>query len=411
MLQPQKPKGIILSPIVSFPAFSGNAARVQQLYGLLEKLGCDMTFVLYRSGVISDNRIAGEMEKHLGENYIELNDDIYRGSRAQKALNFVKRNFGGKYINAIDDLMIKDSFVPPHFIEKFHQMVSEIKPDFIIVEYAVMSKFIENLPNTINTLVDTHDRFTDRNKRIRAEGGNGLWFNLNAKQEQALLARFNHVLSIQHNESKFFEKLLSTNNEHNTQVATLSILERSKRDTYTESNNNWIGFIGSQNNHNYEGLKLFLEMHWQDIIKEQPNAKLKVAGATFPELQKWSAHGVEFLGRLDDLSQFYDQCSFFINPCITGSGLKIKSVEALTYAKALVTTPEGTEGIEEAQKYGLYSYNLKTNDYKNACIELLANATLRQEKGLLNANFINTEQEKSVGCLQSLLKLSTNNSN
>ncbi|HEY9664990.1 MAG TPA: glycosyltransferase, partial [Allocoleopsis sp.] len=48
-----------------------------------------------------------------------------------------------------------------------------------------------------------------------------------------------------------------------------------------------------------------------------------------------------------ELQEGYDLASLVINPIPYGTGLKIKTIEALGYAKPLVTTSVGAEGLEE----------------------------------------------------------------
>ena len=53
------------------------------------------------------------------------------------------------------------------------------------------------------------------------------------------------------------------------------------------------------------------------------------------------------LGRVPDLEPHYRQAAVVINPVPYGSGLKIKSVEALAFGKCLVTSQAGVSGLED----------------------------------------------------------------
>ncbi len=55
--------------------------------------------------------------------------------------------------------------------------------------------------------------------------------------------------------------------------------------------------------------------------------------------------GVDFLGHVDDVELEYAQAAAVINPIWAGTGLKIKTVEALARGKPLVTTSKGIEGM------------------------------------------------------------------
>ena len=56
------------------------------------------------------------------------------------------------------------------------------------------------------------------------------------------------------------------------------------------------------------------------------------------------------LGRVDDLSELYRSARVVINPVLAGTGLKIKTVEALSRLRPIVTWPTGVEGLPETLK-------------------------------------------------------------
>ena len=56
------------------------------------------------------------------------------------------------------------------------------------------------------------------------------------------------------------------------------------------------------------------------------------------------------LGRVDDLAELYRSARVVINPVLAGTGLKIKTVEALSRLRPIVTWPTGVEGLPETLK-------------------------------------------------------------
>jgi hypothetical protein len=51
---------------------------------------------------------------------------------------------------------------------------------------------------------------------------------------------------------------------------------------------------------------------------------------------------------VDDLVQLYRRCRVVINPSVAGTGLKIKTVEALSHLRRVVTWPNGVDGLSPA---------------------------------------------------------------
>ena len=64
--------------------------------------------------------------------------------------------------------------------------------------------------------------------------------------------------------------------------------------------------------------------------------------ATLPD------QGIEIIGRVERLEDFYRSVDLVINPMMFGTGLKIKTVEALSFGHSIISTWAGMSGILEA---------------------------------------------------------------
>ncbi|MCF0206759.1 MAG: glycosyltransferase family 4 protein, partial [Bacteroidales bacterium] len=76
-------------------------------------------------------------------------------------------------------------------------------------------------------------------------------------------------------------------------------------------------------------------------------ATFKVAGRNAPKefAEYLGRNHVIFLGEIDSAADFFAHNSVFIVPLLSGSGMRIKIVEALAAAKIVITTTLGAEGI------------------------------------------------------------------
>jgi glycosyltransferase involved in cell wall biosynthesis len=304
----------------------------------------------------------------------------------------------------LDDYMFADGLVCRRAISDVTEAIKKIQPDMVVIEYAVLSKLLTNIPNNIIKVVDTHDRFSDRNKRIRRSGGLGFWMSLSEKQERRLLERFDIVIAIQDKEGEFFRSLLAASK---TKVETISIIQKSIRGTdsfiYNELSPFILGFIGSNNKHNKEGLEYFIQNNWQYIKDKIGNIKFLLAG-TIAIDEKWLLDtSIQHLGKVASLDDFYQQCDFIINPCMSGTGLKIKSVEALEFGKVLITTPEGAEGLDGVQAYGTFICKLEDNSFADCCIKLCADRSNLILLALKNKTFIDNSYQESLTKIKILL--------
>jgi succinoglycan biosynthesis protein ExoO len=90
----------------------------------------------------------------------------------------------------------------------------------------------------------------------------------------------------------------------------------------------------------------FFQEIWPAVRAARPKARLKVAGSVDRALGP-APEGASFLGVVDDLAPLYREAGVVISPLYTGSGLKIKLIEALAAGKAVVGTPVTAQGVEE----------------------------------------------------------------
>ena len=86
--------------------------------------------------------------------------------------------------------------------------------------------------------------------------------------------------------------------------------------------------------------------------------------------------GVFCHGYCNDLKAYYEKAILVVNPVCYGSGLKIKSVEAMAHGKCLVTTPIGIEGLEE---YAGQAFECVDEDQMDKAIINLVNNSSRRK--------------------------------
>jgi len=401
-------KIIFISPVTYFPDYSGNSSRVKQLMSAFYDASdnVEIHFVLcpfkkFESGY------TGEFPDDI-INKIVLNEGkAYKLTWRQYLLEHFRWNIN-KYFRLsfdwLNDYMFKDGLVCNKAVRDVTQVIDRIQPDIVVVEYAVLSKLLVNLPSNIVKVVDTHDKFSNRNKKIRLSGGLGFWMSLSEKQEATLLKRFNYVIAIQDNERNFFKSILINKN---TLVITISITRKAfDREIVVNKQDNGdfiMGFIGSNNKHNKEGLEYFIQKHWLPIISKIDNVKLVIAGTVKVDEKYLAENTIQHLGKVESLTDFYSTCSFIINPCLSGTGLKIKSVEALEFGKVLVTTLEGAEGLASIENCGAFIHDLKDISFANRCIELCVDNTRLKSLEHKNMTYINERYQDSLNEIKYIL--------
>jgi glycosyltransferase involved in cell wall biosynthesis len=98
---------------------------------------------------------------------------------------------------------------------------------------------------------------------------------------------------------------------------------------------------------NRESIEWLLEEVWPVVHREVPQAHLYLAGRKMP--QRWMdarIEGVTVVGEVPDAGYFIAGKQINVVPLLSGSGIRIKIIEAMAAGKAVVTTTVGAQGID-----------------------------------------------------------------
>jgi glycosyltransferase involved in cell wall biosynthesis len=98
---------------------------------------------------------------------------------------------------------------------------------------------------------------------------------------------------------------------------------------------------------NRDGLTWFMNSVWPSLSQQHPNCRLIIAGGGMDTGLRASleAERVEVLGFVEDAETLRQSGSLLVAPLFTGSGIKIKVLEAFASGLPVVTTRIGAEGL------------------------------------------------------------------
>ena len=105
------------------------------------------------------------------------------------------------------------------------------------------------------------------------------------------------------------------------------------------------GFIGSMDwSPNIEGLRWLFD---KVIARSDSAFRMVLAGRNFEaaKLAIPSEGNIKILGEIEDVSEFWNQIDVLMVPLFSGSGTRVKIIEAFTHQKLVLTTSIGIEGI------------------------------------------------------------------
>lgn len=323
-------KLLLVSPVPTDPLSAGNRARVLNLFAALEQLGHDATFayVPYEHDV--DFRA---MEKRLQHKLKVLSASRPPfPSHVGKVKRKMKRMLGFQSARLWD----VDEWFDPGLIPQIVSLQSKHGFDTVLIEYVFLSKLATALPKSVRTVIDTHDLFGDRDKLYLENRLSPTWFATTAEQEIRALNRAQAVIAIQPKEAEYLRargcREVFCVGHIPTQITPLP-----------DPGGLRLLFVGSGNPINIQGLERFVDFVLPQIRATIPNCELAIAGPA-GHSRKWP-ESVVILGEIESISSAYAEAAIVINPVIFGTGLAVKTVEALSYGKAVVATPAGARGL------------------------------------------------------------------
>lgn len=220
--------------------------------------------------------------------------------------------------------------------EKLSQAIRTVAPQLCLIEAIQMADVAAAVPEGMPTLLDSHDLLS---RRTRTMAAIGLEFadSIDEATEMAILKRFDGVVCIQQDEHATVSQWLGSDRAILAPHPCAPIPLPS-RDSVTR-----IGMIASRFHANVDGLNHFLGNIWP--LVQAKHLELLVFGKVVDGFAAIRMKRIHFIGFRESLEECYRAVDIVINPVRYGSGLKIKSVEALAFGRPLVTTPEGASGL------------------------------------------------------------------
>lgn len=369
------PTVLCVSHVAPWPAEGGNAMRLQKLLLWLRSQGWRCILVLTTPPYAAEQ--IEQIQAHVDQLEIASAHHplLAIQSRRLKIQTLIRHGWPlvGRHSRpgASNKGMQKlaDELCPDHVNQLVHRIVQGQSVDCLLAYYAFTIQAFAGLPRSIRLLCDTVELFSL--SRLHADGSPMLpVLPFTAEEEQAMLEPCDVAIGIQPLEARYLRQLLPRH-----AVLTVGV------DSNPPAQPGWpsqsrpvIGILGSNNAANQEGLAAFLLHSWPRIHQGCPEAELWLAGSLSMSLDQEGApalpQGVKRLGWLADLEGFYRELRLVVNPVLRGTGLKVKTVEALAHSRPVVSYAVGLEGMAATETPGWLEVR-DAREMADACLALL----------------------------------------
>ena len=361
----------IVTHVVFSPTRAGNEIRIFNLIKHFKNKG-------YRTAVLLspiDGKYLDPIIVHKISNIVDLYFEF-----TQADLELFPHTVTHKRTNKLEEDIpqrisdIENSFCNASLINKALFLVNELKPDVVISEYIWFSRVLNYLPESCVKVIDLHDKFSNKEKNVSSYG---IEDNLaiSEQEELTLINRADLVISIQQLET---DEFISLGPSCKVVTTGLDFELSPKRGKQKTSNEIVVLIVSSANQANVFCINEFLKNVWAEmILSKSSNVFLHIVGSICDKMDTVSSRNVRIIGRVDDLSDEYHNADIVVNPVFAGTGLKIKSLEALSYGKPLVSYANGVDGIPNILG-DLYIKSETHSDFIANLLKLVQDKKLRE---------------------------------
>ena len=213
----------------------------------------------------------------------------------------------------------------------------------VIVHQPWLSRVLACVPKGIKKYLFMHDNFAGRAALFERQGlpARSAWLNLEEAEQARCMKRADIIFAIQDEEKALYERQLCS--QRQVVIFKIPFPDNTRLPLPRVHDKLAVGVLASDNESNRHAVGDFL-IRWERESRLHGCTELHIAGdvCNFIKSRDPSVH---LLGRVENLERFYADLHLVINPDFSGTGIKIKSLEALSYGRPLLCGGAGSRGL------------------------------------------------------------------
>jgi polysaccharide biosynthesis protein PslH len=362
---------LVISRVGGPPPHRGNRTRMAALLAEMRRLGYQVHFAGVRMAAEEKAATRLLVDEWVGD--FEVRRPSASLARLWSSLEYRVR-LPLRYARWVYDRL--DELFYDHWLGAARALQQQRQYARVLVPYVNYSKFFEAFPDPCLKILDAIDAFSNTGRQLRAKKVYWTSYSYSQEDETRGLLRAQRIIAIQAREAAYFRQLVGSA----CQVYTVGHLAESPGASTPPTPFPRLGYIGSRKNNlvNVQAVQWCLREIWPAVRKRLPNAELWLAGEAGETVEV--APGVCHLGPVPSLTDFYRDCPVLINPARRGTGLKIKTIEALMHGRPVITTSIGAEGLESFIGHGL-SVCDSAGEFAKTAIGLLSDLPQARQLG------------------------------
>lgn len=370
-----------------YPVKDGGALAIHNLSKGLAGAGHEVSILAMHTSKHSVNKSkVTDYFKSLKINieFVDVNSDLsflkallnlLFSQKPYNVTRFITTAFTNKLIgvlkkNSFDVIQLEGAYVIP-YIETIRKY-SKAKISFRAhnIEHEIWARFASKQTNPVKKIY-----ISVLSNRIR-------------QFERKALNKYDLIIPITHRDNEIFRKLGNTRPSFVCPYAFDFSENTVQNDQFVKINS--LFFIGSLDwLPNQEALYWFISKVWTEVVKACPETYFHVAGRNAPEdfLKRIAGNNIIYEGEVESAKEFMKDKQVLIAPLFSGSGMRVKIVEAMALGKTIISTTIGVEGIDVTNNTNiLIADNIA--DFKAAVIKILNDTSFCLQIGKNAAKFV-----------------------
>ena len=274
------------------------------------------------------------------------------------------------------------------------------KVDVVQIEYTILGQYAgayERIP----TFLFEHDiSFQSLGRTLKSQWklGSFIAYMQLLRYETGMVRRFRRVQVCSHENAEYLQQFVPELQGRVDADLRALIDTSSYRFVPGPRESHTILFVGSMRHEpNLHALVWFVDYVFPRIVAADPDATLIVAGAGSWEAMggKLNQPNIRALGFVPDMRELFERYAVFVCPILSGSGVRVKLLEAFASGIPVVSTTLGAEGLA-SKKDSYCELADEPEDFARAVVYLLENPERAETMAYRARQMVEQEKDAAV---------------
>ncbi|MEU8151928.1 glycosyltransferase family 4 protein [Nonomuraea sp. NPDC048901] len=228
-----------------------------------------------------------------------------------------------------------DDWCPETYARLVRELCRDVSADALVTQFVLLSRCHLGLTADTLRVIDADNLFADRREGFAAAGLDYWWFSTSRQDEDTCLRRADLLVCIQPQEA--------TTLSDRSGVDAMVVPHTASPAVCPPATGSGLLYVGSANPVNIDAIGSFISAGLPQLRAAGLDTRLTVCGGVCAHLRE--SPDIVLAGVIGDLWQQYVEAAVVLNPAAVGTGVSIKTVDAIAHGKCLVTTAAGASGI------------------------------------------------------------------